>query len=294
MWRGNPVLFDAIEFDDRMATIDTLYDLAFLLMDLDHRGQQRAANTVFNHYLWHSQSELDLEGLAALPLFMSVRAVVRAMVAAQRAEQQPGPGRTASLATARNYLETALAHLEPSPPRLVAIGGLSGTGKSTLAAALAPEVGRAPGAVHLRSDVERKAMHCVAETVRLPPSAYSAEATEAVYGRLIKKAEVVLSTGYSVIADAVYSKSNERQEIEAVARRCNVPFTGLWLEAPLAILRTRVNSRRGDASDATSAVVDKQSSYELGKIGWAKVDASGDAAATLNDARQNLQARVAP
>ena len=88
LWRGRPVLFDAIEFDEEIATIDTLYDLAFLLMDLDNRGRRGAANIVLNRYLWRSGADLDLHGLAALPLFLGLRAAIRAMVTAERAQQE--------------------------------------------------------------------------------------------------------------------------------------------------------------------------------------------------------------
>ena len=67
LWHGRPLLYDAIEFDETIATIDTLYDLAFLLMDLDWHGQRHPANVVLNRYLWRSQDELDLKGLRHCP-----------------------------------------------------------------------------------------------------------------------------------------------------------------------------------------------------------------------------------
>lgn len=153
---GRPVLFDAIEFDDDLATIDTLYDLAFLLMDLDRSGQRLAANAVLNRYFWRSNSDLDLRGLRALPLFLGLRSGVRAMVTAERAEQERGDANVRDRHKAREFLDAAIAHLARGAAQLIAIGGLSGTGKSTLGRALAPEVGPTPGAVHLRSDLERK------------------------------------------------------------------------------------------------------------------------------------------
>ena len=134
LWHGQPTLFDAIEFDETIATIDTLYDLAFLLMDLDRRGQRAAANVVLNRYLWRTQGQLDLEGLAALPLFLALRAGIRAMVLAQRATLRSAHHDH----EASCYLSAATAYLDPVTPQLIAVGGLSGTGKSTLAAALAP------------------------------------------------------------------------------------------------------------------------------------------------------------
>lgn len=289
MWHGAPVLFDALEFDESLATIDTLYDLAFLLMDLDHRKQRSAANAVLNRYLWQSQSPLDLEGLAALPLFLALRAGVRAMVTAQRAAQENGDTELAGISKACGYLAAACAHLHRILPRMIAIGGLSGTGKSTLGAALAPEIGKCPGAVHLRSDLERKAHFGVAETERLPPSAYLPDVDRTIYDRLLEKAGIVLAAGHSVIVDAVFARADERVAAEALARKSGVPFVGLWLEAPPEQLIARVGTRRGDASDATPDVVRKQLSYDPGTIGWATVAAGGSATATLSVARARLR-----
>jgi uncharacterized protein len=265
---GRPVLFDALEFDEQLATIDVLYDLAFLLMDLVQRGQRPAATRVLNRYLQGAPG--NEAGLAALPLFLGLRAGVRAMVIAERAtqsgEDDPKIG---------EYLSAALAAFAPPPPRLVAIGGFSGTGKTTLAAALAPGLGANPGAVHLRSDVERKALFGIAETTRLAPEHYGAEVTARVYRRVCERAEAALQAGHSVIADAVFARAEERQALEDIAREAGAAFTGIWLSAPRARLAERVAARRGDASDATAAVVEKQLERGAGNVTWEAVDASG-------------------
>ena len=283
LWRGHPVLYDAIEFDDAMATIDTLYDLAFLLMDLDRYGQRRAANIVLNRYLWRSQDQLDLEGLKALPLFLALRAGIRAMVAIDRAAQEDSEPRRRDLDRARGYLQTALDCIAQPTPRLIAIGGLSGTGKTTLAAALAPMVGGAPGAVHFRSDLERKAIAGVSELERLPARAYTKEASARVYRALKDKAQVVLATGRSVVVDAVYAREEERRDIEAVAATLGVPFHGLWLTADRETLIARIGARHNDASDATPETIATQLQYELGTMSpaWTTIDAGGTASETL-------------
>jgi len=290
LWEGRPTLFDALEFDDELATIDTLYDLAFLLMDLDHRGQRPAANVVMNRYLWHSGAELDLVGLCALPLFLGLRSAVRAMVSAERASQRDGDARAADEATAHRYLEAALRYLEPARPRLIAVAGLSGTGKSTLASALAPGIGRAPGAVHLRSDLERKRLANVAETERLDEAWYATSITQQVYATLCDKAIRVLAAGHGAVVDAVYARVEERAAIEAVARELGIPFSGLWLSAEAEKLIGRVGARRGDASDATAAVVRQQLQRERGPLGetWVELDAGGSAEETLARARRAL------
>jgi predicted kinase len=290
IWHGRPALFDAIEFDDDLATIDTLYDLAFLLMDLDQRGQRAAANAVLNRYLWRSGLALDLQGLRALPLCLGLRSAIRAMVTAQRCEQEHGEAQSRDRQAARRYLNSARAYLAPAAPRLVAVGGLSGTGKSTLARALAPEIGPAPGAVHLRSDLERKSIFGAGETVPLGPDGYTRRASERVYATLNEKMRLVLAAGHAGIVDAVFAKPAERAEIEAVAAGLGVPFQGLWLEAPPDVLFYRVAARSGDASDATPDVVRHQLAYRIGDLApsWTRVDAGAGAPATLARARDEV------
>jgi aminoglycoside phosphotransferase family enzyme/predicted kinase len=286
LWQGRPVFYDAIEFDEAIATIDTLYDLAFLLMDLDRLGLRHAANIVLNRYLRRSGQHLDLEGLAALPLFLALRAGIRAMVTAERAAQECRQAADRDRDTARDYLRAALAYASPLPPQLIAVGGLSGTGKSTLAAALAPRLGPAPGAVHLRSDLERKALFGVDETVRLSDDAYSKNASERVYGTLVRKARLVLAAGHSVVVDAVYAAPRERQAIEAVAAELAVSFRGLWLHADAGKLAARVAARRHDASDATVQVVRTQLGWDIGALSpaWTGIDAGASRNETLTRA----------
>jgi aminoglycoside phosphotransferase family enzyme/predicted kinase len=283
LWHGRPTLFDAIEFDEKIATIDTLYDLAFLLMDLRRYGQARAANVVLNRYLWRSQNDLDLTGLQALPLFIGLRAGVRAMVTVDRATQEDRHVAEQDRELSRAYLRAALQYFAPSPPQLIAVGGLSGTGKSTLAAALAPDLDPAPGAVHLRSDLERKTMFGVAETVRLPAEAYSAEASRSVYDRLCRKARLVLAAGQSVVVDAVHARPDERSAIEGVASDLKVPFRGLWLTAAGDELTARVAARHNDASDATPEFVARQLTWDTGALSpaWTTLDASAGPDETL-------------
>jgi predicted kinase len=283
LWHGRPVFYDAIEFDEAIATVDTLYDLAFLLMDLDRLGLRPAANIVLNRYLWRSGRDLDLEGLAALPLFLALRAGIRAMVTAERAAQESPQAAERDRDAARDYLRAAVAYAAPLPARLIAIGGLSGTGKSTLGAALAPGLGSAPGAVHLRSDLERKALFRVDEMERLPDEAYGKEASERVYGVLSCKARLALAAGHSVVVDAVYAAPRERRSIEAVAGELAVPFRGLWLHAEAGKLAARVAARRTDASDATVQVVQTQLGWDVGAFSpaWTSIDAGGAPGETL-------------
>jgi len=283
LYHGKPTLYDAIEFDETLATIDTLYDLAFLLMDLDFQGQRPAANVVLNRYLYCSGEDLDLKGLAALPLFLALRAAIRALVTSDRAAQEGGRGRDRDLQRAGRYLSAACNYATPAAPKLVAVGGLSGTGKTTLAASLAPWLGCAPGAVHLRSDLERKVLAGVGEFERLPVTAYTPEARQRVYKSLHEKAVSALQAQHSVIIDAVYDKEEQRRDIEVLAASLQTPLLGLWLRADAAMLMARVAARHNDASDATPEVVQRQLGEDIGLLSarWAPIDAGTDPTETL-------------
>ncbi len=272
---GRPTLFDAIEFDDRIATVDVLYDLAFLLMDLWHRGMRGHANLAFGHYISQAMANETLSGLRALPLFLATRAGVRAMVALDKAAVSRGPGHIEAIRESTDYLDLALKCLRIQEPRLIAVGGFSGTGKSTLAAGLAPTIGNIPGALHLRSDVERKRMAGIDPLDRLPTQAYSETATARVYQRLAERAEQALKAGHSAIVDAVFQKPQQRHAIERAAARAHAKFTGLWLVAPHQEMIERVRRRRGDASDADATVVEQQIAAGSSAMSWDVIDACG-------------------
>ena len=283
---GRPTLFDAIEFSQSMAHIDTLYDLAFLLMDLEHLGLRSFANVVLNRYL---DITGDDGGLAALPLFLGVRAAIRAHVgAATAASLSAADEAGAQIDVARRYLDLACAYLEPRPPRLVAVGGLSGSGKSRTAREVAPFIGLAPGARVVRSDVIRKRLAGVDAFARLGPEGYTPELTERTYRTLVEDAARALETGHSVVADAVFARPQERLAIADVAARAGVPFAGLWLESPPDVMMRRVANRRRNPSDATLDVVRRQLEYDLGGIDWRRIDSAGPKKRTVSRVRAVL------
>ena len=282
---GKPVLFDCIEFSEPIASIDVLYDLAFLLMDLLHCGETRFANLVLNRYLDLTGED---EGLAAMPVFMALRAVIRAHVTASAAEHAQGGKRDAQFAEARRYVERAIAIVRPSPPRLVAVGGLSGSGKSSLAARLAPELGLPPGARVLRSDVLRKRRVGLMPEERLPSEAYRADVTAQVYRELCERAATALASGYAAVIDAVALREAERRAFAAIAEQAGVPFTGLWLDVPADTMRARIGARRADASDASAEVLQQQLQADPGPLDWVRIDASDGPEQTLLHARQAL------
>jgi predicted kinase len=169
---------------------------------------------------------------------------------------------------------------------LIGVGGLSGTGKSRLAMALAPDLSPSPGAVVLRSDGERKALAGRREHERLPPDAYTPENSARVYGVLADKAERVIAAGYTAIVDAVYAQPEERDVLRRIAEAHGVAFHGIYLTADMATRAARVGARRADASDANEAVVRVQEAYALGANDWELIDASGTLECTLAHAHE--------
>ena len=284
-----PVLFDAIEFSDIIASGDLLYDLAFVLMDLTERGLGETANIVLNRYLADTKRDEDLDALAAMPFYLSLRASIRARVTAARLEQASEAERLQIAQRARVYFDWALRFIAPPAPVLVAVGGLSGTGKSAIARALAPAIEPKPGAVLLRSDVERKALFGKAETEPLPSAAYTTATTLRVYCTIADKARRAVAAGHSAIVDAVFATQSERDGIERSAAALGVAFHGLFLVADLDTRLARVGGRRGDASDADAAIARAQESYELGALSWTRIDASGTPEETLARAKAALQ-----
>jgi hypothetical protein len=280
LWRGAPTLFDALEFDERLRCSDCAYDIAFLLMDLMHRDMGAAANFTLNVYFRETD---DLEALALLPLFIGMRAAIRGHVAISTARHSKRP--PAELAEAQAYVELARRTTAPAQPAVVAVGGLSGTGKSTVARGLAPGFAPGPGALVLRSDEIRKQLAGVRPADRLGKSFYTAAWSDKIYATMVERCRRALAAGWPVVADAVYGDPAHRVALAQVAAAAGAPFTGLWLEAPRAIALERVGKRRNDASDADVDVAAAQSAARPSETGWRVVDAGGTVSETIARAR---------
>lgn len=252
LFDGRPTLFDALEFDERLATTDILYDLAYLLMDLDRINFHAEVNLVMNRY-WDSAFE-DEAALQLLPFFSSLRACVRMAVAVEMEK----------LEEAKLYRHIAQNILTPYKPVVIAIGGLSGVGKSTIARELAAWLPGSFGARWLRSDVIRKQ----AET---RPD-YAPESRARVYDDMYIRAKAAHSAGTSVIMDATFKDETQRK---MVLSAINAPLTGIWLSAPLETRIARIANRKNDPSDADTAIARAQNEPSHLPDGWVSVDASG-------------------
>lgn len=273
LFDGAATPFDALEFNERMATSDVLYDIAFLLMDLRRFDLGERANAALNAY-WDASGE-DEEGLALLGFFMALRSAVMTAVSVEQAR----------LAEAEQYRWLGGECLRRDTPAIVAIGGLSGSGKSTVAKALAPRLPGPAGARLLRTDVLRK--QGLGRSAP-PPQAYAAEARAAVYRALAARTAQAASAGASVIADATFQDAENRSTIEtAMAGRA---WRGFWLDAGADVRAARVSGRTGDASDADVSVALKQRLGGRLGPGWRRIDATRPIDEIVADIKTDLLA----
>jgi len=285
---GKPTLFDAIEFSTDFSDIDVLYDLAFLMMDLDFHDKRRLSSFLFNRYLDVGDEQAD--AFSVLPVFLSMRAQIRAHVGAAIAASQSDPDDAArETMTAQRYLDLAATYLQAAKPRLVAVGGLSGSGKSRLAREIAPSLGCAPGARVVRTDVVRKRLCGVHPNDTLGADGYAPDITAQTYATFIDQARAALQAGQCVVLDAVFAKSEQRDDAERLAAECSVPFDGIWVDAPEDVRVERVATRTRNVSDATVDVARQQSGYDLGALTWETVDSAGKKKATVAQAIKVLK-----
>ena len=245
-----PRVLDCLEFDDALRLDDALADVAFLAMDLQRLGRPELASQFLDAYRRHSTDSWP-ESLAHHHI--AYRAQVRAKVAAIRADQ----GVPGSAPKAAELLDLALAHLEAARVRLVLVGGLPGTGKSTLAAGL----GDALGAAVLRSDVVRKELAGLAPDEPAPAPVgkgiYQAETTTATYGELADRARQALGLGETVVLDASWTSEEHRATARRVAEETSSELVELRCTVAPEVQRSRLLARaeRGaDASDADATV----------------------------------------
>lgn len=251
MLDGEPVPFDAIEFNAGLRRIDVVNDIAFTFMDLLDHGLPALAWRLIGAYVEHTG---DYDGLALLRFYAVYRALVRAKIALIR-EQQPHVARHLRLHEHRSFAHyLALAErLTTSRAReLVVMCGLSGSGKSTVARHLAETM----PAIRVRSDVERKRLFGLAPTARSDGSIYGEDANRATYARLAEVARIVVDAGLAVVVDAAFLRRDERIAFRALAEALGARFTLLVCEAPLEVLRARVAARAAQGSDASEAGVD--------------------------------------
>ncbi|AOJ72526.1 MULTISPECIES: bifunctional aminoglycoside phosphotransferase/ATP-binding protein [Burkholderia] len=249
------LMFDCIDFDDALRWIDVINDLSFLLMDLHAHGRADLAHRLLNRWLDETG---DFAGLAALPLYVAYRALVRALVATMRGGGDAA-ARAAHIERARRYVDVAAREARARRPCLLLCHGYSGSGKSVASRALADVC----GAIRLSSDSERKRARPFAavDARPLPAAAYTPQQIDAQYERLRALARDVLRAGYTALVDATFLSQARRARFVALAREMGVPVFILDFRASRACLEKRVDARaaaQNDRSDAGAAVLATQ------------------------------------
>ena len=254
---GRLLAFDCVEFEPAFRWIDVADDVAFLVADLEVLGASRHAWSFLQSYL---SARGDYQACRVLPLYQAHRALVRAKVAALSAAEDAG-ARLALRKAHADYLAHAAAVLAVRRPSILLMSGLSGSGKTWLAAQLAPAL----GALHLRSDVERKRRAglgpLATSMVGLGQGLYSAAATDVLYRQLLDCTGNVIAGGRSVIVDATFLRPEDRAPWHALAAAAGLPYRIIHCRAPPPLLRQRIEERRAqaiDASEATLQVLDWQ------------------------------------
>jgi len=255
-----PLLFDCIEFNENLRWIDTINDIAFLVMDLDDRGQDQYAWAFLNAYLRHTG---DYAGLKLLRFYQAYRAMVRAKVLCLRLRQSglSAQERRTDLEQLETYLPLAEGYTQKQPQQLIITHGLSGSGKTTFVNELAPHI----GAICIHSDLERKRLHHLEANKSgkssIQQGIYSAAANTKTYDHLIQLADSILDAGFSAIVDATFIRQADRQQIAQLATRRQCPFNILDFQLNEELFRRRIQQRAREGnsfSDADERVLEFQ------------------------------------
>jgi len=256
-YKDKSLAFDCLEFNDNFRWIDVINEIAFLVMDLHDHNQPELAQRFLNQYL---ELTGDYQGCLLLRFYLIYRAIVRAKVAAIRLGQlneQPQEKEKVEQEFL-NYLELASSYKINKTPYIIITRGMSASGKSTLSQPLLEKL----SAIRVRSDVERKRLFNIkaskAAHAETGKGIYSADATRATYTKLYELAGLVIDSGFTVIIDATFSKSHQRQLFKQLAVEKQVGFIILEFRASNETLRKRIQNRTNDVSDADLSVLENQ------------------------------------
>lgn len=258
LWNEKILLFDRIEFNEAFRFVDTMYDVAFTVMDLEAKSQPALANAFLNSYLEYTD---DWQGLLLLPLYLSRQAYVRAKVNSFLLDdsQVDDVERKQARKAASDYYRQADRYTQHESGSLILMSGLSGSGKSTVARHIA----RHSGALQIRSDAVRKHLAGIAIDESGTDKIYTETMTAKTYSRLQELGIMLARAGYTVILDAKYDRASLRQAVIDRAKEYNIPLKIVHCTAPIEVLRDRLNQRQGDVSDATADfIADQQANAE--------------------------------
>jgi len=249
---GKVIVFDCIEFNPALRAGDAMNDIAFLVMDLLHRGLAAHANRFLNDYLEQTR---DYGGLVLLDFYTFYRACVRAKVRSFESDNAMPEARAAIEREAAAYFDLAARLLAPRRGGLLITCGLSGSGKTTVAR----EAARILDGIVVRSDAVRKHLAAIPLDVRGDTSGkeiYTPQMTQRTYSALLDHGREIIASGRWAILDAVYGRRDERTAAAALARELGVPFGILYCEAPQVELERRLQARAAGGADISDATVE--------------------------------------
>lgn len=252
-WQGKIILFDCIEFNESFRFVDVMYDVAFVVMDLEARQRPDLANIFLNTYL---EETGDWEGLQVLPLYLCRQAYVRAKVTSYLLDDPAilHPEKQQARETAQHYYQLAWNYTQPRRGRIIVMSGLSGSGKSTVARSIARQF----AAIQIRSDAVRKHLAGIPLNQRAEATVYSQTMTQQTYDRLLELGKMLALKGWSVILDAKFDRAVWRKKAIALATAQAIPLHVLHCQAPVPVIRDRLLHRTGDIADATADLLDRQ------------------------------------
>lgn len=253
LYQNQILLFDRIEFNEEFRFVDVMYDVAFVVMDLEGRGRADLGNRFLNTYI---EQMGDWEGLQLLPFYLTRQAYVRAKVNSLILDDPAVSEEQKEIAKqeAIQYYKLAWQYTRRSSGGIVMMSGLSGSGKSTTARKLSKRL----NAIHIRSDAVRKHLAHVPLYEPGGEEIYTLEMTEKTYQRLLELGLLLAKQGFWVILDAKYDQQEQRGKVIETCNSYQLPLQIIECTAPMDILQERLQHRQGDIADATADLLTSQ------------------------------------
>lgn len=253
LWKDRIMLFDRIEFNEEFRFVDVMYDVAFTVMDLDGRGRSDLSNQFLNTYIERTG---DWEGLQVLPFYLCRQAYVRAKVNSMMLDEPEisKQKKQEIQQEAGLYYKLAWEYTHQKSGKIIMMSGLSGSGKSTVARQLSGRI----NAIQIRSDAVRKHLGGIPLNQRGTEALYTTEMTQKTYNRLLELGIILAKQGFAVILDAKYDRQQLRENVITECESHQLPLSILECVAPVEVLRSRLQQRGEDITDATVDLLESQ------------------------------------